>query len=333
MPEPASRKPPVDKPGLHPRNRHQGHYDFEQLVRTCPDLARFVSLNKYQAASIDFADPQAVKTLNRALLAHFYGVTEWDIPDGYLCPPIPGRADYIHLMADLLATGNGGEIPCGASVRGLDVGVGANCIYPIIGQREYGWHFLGTDIDPTALDSARRIVAAERNLAQAIELRLQTRQESIFRGLLQDGEDFDFCVCNPPFHASLAEAREGSTRKWKNLGKSSARGKPGVKAPLLNFGGQGAELWCPGGELAFVRRMIKESAHIPNRCLWFSSLVSKADNLPLVYQALREAGIKDGHTLEMSQGQKKSRVVAWTFLKRGQQESWRKQRSHVDPAL
>lgn len=328
MSDPRSKDLRAEKPGLHPRNRHRGRYDFDQLIRACPELAPFVAPTRYGGASIDFADPQAVKALNRALLAHFYGVTAWDIPAGYLCPPIPGRADYLHLLADLLAESNGGEIPRGAAVRVLDVGVGANCIYPIIGHAEYGWRFVGADIDPLALDSARRIVAANASLQGAVDLRLQSRPERIFQGLLQDGEDFDLSLCNPPFHASLAAAREGSTRKWRNLGRDESRGRSGA-LPVLNFGGQGAELWCPGGELAFVRRMIQESTRIPTRCLWFSSLISKADNLPLVTQALKEAGIKDGRTLEMSQGQKKSRVVAWTFLNQGQRESWRKQRNRA----
>lgn len=78
--------------------------------------------------SVNFADPLAVKTLNKALLAHFYGVTHWDIPDGFLCPPVPGRADYVHHLADLLADDNGGVVPKQATV--LDIGTGANLIYP-----------------------------------------------------------------------------------------------------------------------------------------------------------------------------------------------------------
>src|SRR5688572_21763289 len=116
---------------MHPRNRHQARYDFAPLIRTSPELAVFVRPNPYGDESIDFADPAAVTALNRALLKHFYGISYWQIPPGYLCPPIPGRADYIHHVADLLATSHHGSIPHGASVAVLDIGVGANCIYPI----------------------------------------------------------------------------------------------------------------------------------------------------------------------------------------------------------
>jgi 23S rRNA (adenine1618-N6)-methyltransferase len=311
---------PVPKTGLHPRNRHRDRYDFGSLIQSCPELAPFVADNPYGDPSIDFADPEAVKTLNRALLVHFYGVHGWDIPPGYLCPPIPGRADYLHHLADLLAACNGGIIPR-STIRALDIGVGANGIYPLIGHREYGWRFLGSDIDPVALASAARILAANPGLGDAVQLRLQPSPERIFQGLLGEGETFDVCLCNPPFHASLQEAREGTQRKWRNLGRDT-----GARKPMLNFGGQGRELWCEGGEEAFVGRMIAESAKIPTRCLWFTTLVSKSSSLPGIRRALKQARVLESRTIEMAQGQKKSRIVAWTFLDPGQREAWRGER-------
>ena len=304
-----------EKPGLHPRNRHRGLYDFPQLVVACPELACFVSPNAHGDLSIDFANAKAVRALNRALLQDCYGVAGWDIPPAYLCPPIPGRADYLHVIADLLANDHDGVIPHGAVVRGLDIGVGANGVYPLIGYSEYGWSFVGTDIDPLALASLQRVVDANAGLGEFVALRLQSSPEKIFSGVLQGNEVFDFTLCNPPFHASLDEAQAGSARKWRNLGKTPAgKSAKSNNAPRLNFGGQGAELWCPGGELAFVRRMIAESTVFPARCRWFTTLVSKAASLPAVYAALRQAGVREWQTLDMAQGQKKSRVVAWTFF-------------------
>lgn len=312
------------KNGLHPRNRHRGRYDFRQLIACSPELAAYVSLNAYRDESIDFADPAAVKALNRALLKQAYGIVAWDIPPGYLCPPVPGRADYLHYLADLLGAGNGGEIPHGKSVRVLDVGVGANCIYPLIGHREYGWSFVGADVDPAALACAQGIVGANRAQGAvgkpAIELRLQASPLAILKGVVQAGEVFDLAMCNPPFHASLAEAREGSARKWRNLGKAAAS----PETPLRNFGGQGAELYCAGGEEAFVRRMIEESRQLPGCCFWFTTLVAKASSLPGVYRALKKAGVQETRTIEMAQGQKKSRIVAWTFLDGRQRLAWSK---------
>lgn len=299
--------PTLEKSGLHPRNPHRFRYDFKKLIESCPELASFVALNKYNNESIDFANPDAVKTLNRALLKHFYGITDWDIPENYLCPPIPGRADYIHYMADLLSSGNDGVIPRGEQVKVLDIGVGANCVYPIIGNREYGWRFVGTDIDPIAIESARKIVEMNSVLKGMIEIRLQPAPADIFRGIIQPDEQFDLSICNPPFHSSMEEASAATRRKITNL----THGK--IAKTIQNFGGQNIELCYEGGEEAFVRRMIQQSARIPAQCKWFSTLIAKSDHLPAVYKSLEIARASDVRTIDMAQGQKVSRVVVWRF--------------------
>lgn len=314
---------------LHPRNRHQGHYDFARLTARCPALSTFLVTTPAGTASIDFSNPLAVRALNRALLQADYGIAHWDIPDGYLCPPVPGRADYLHGLADLLAGGNGGVIPRGPKLRALDIGVGASCIYPLLGHGDYGWSFLGAEVDAAALASAQAILAANPGLADDIELRHQPARGQIFAGLLREGERFDLSLCNPPFHASAQDAARGSQRKWRNLGKHhpgrhDLTGPHATRsAPPLNFGGQASELWCTGGEASFLRRMIGESAAIPDRVLWFSSLVSKADNLAGMQRQLNRAGACDVRVVAMAQGNKRSRFVAWTFLDAAQREAWR----------
>jgi 23S rRNA (adenine1618-N6)-methyltransferase len=299
--------PTAEKSGLHPRNPHRFRYDFKKLIESCPQLAPFVAPNKYGNESVDFANPEAVKTLNRALLIHFYDLTEWDIPENYLCPPIPGRADYIHHIADLLAMDNGGVIPRGEQVKVLDIGVGANCVYPIIGIKEYGWSFTGTDIDPVAIGSARRIVEQNPVLTGKVELRVQPVAADIFRGIVQPEEQFDLSICNPPFHSSMEEASEATRRKIFNL-------NPGKTTKTVqNFGGQNIELIYQGGEEAFVRRMIQQSSRIPSQCKWFSTLIAKSDHLPAVYKSLQIARATDVRTINMAQGQKVSRIVAWRF--------------------
>ena len=305
------------KTGLHPRNKHRGRYDFDQLIQANAALAPFVKLNEYGEASIDFSNAQAVKALNQALLKQFYAVNTWDIPKQYLCPPIPGRADYVHYVADLLGATNAGVMPQGESVRGLDIGVGANTIYPLIGSHEYGWYFVGADIDANALKNAQHIVDANM-LSNMIELRLQTSPNSIFKGVIKQGETFDFTMCNPPFHASLADAQAGTQRKWRGLGKS----KKGIQSTALNFGGQTKELYCEGGEEAFATTMINESKQFATQCLWFTTLISKAATLPSVYRALKNVNALEVKTIDMTQGQKQSRIVAWTFLDAKQQRAW-----------
>lgn len=309
------------KPKLHKRSKHHNRYDFDELIKTFPDLAAFVRPNKYGDLSVDFFDPAAVKALNTALLKRYYGVEIWDVPDGYLCPPIPGRAEYIHQAADLLLSSNQSnnpKVPRGKGVKCLDIGVGANCIYPLIGQAEYGWSFVGTDIDDVAIANAIEIVIKNSRVSSSIEIRKQVNQEEILGGIIQQDEQFDLCICNPPFHASQEEALLGTKRKLKNL-----KGQD-VEDPILNFGGQSNELWCPGGEVAFIDRLINESQSYAMDVLWYTTLVSKEANVEAIIIKLEKARVADVKVLPLLLGNKKSRIVAWTYFAKAQQKAWSK---------
>ena len=296
------------KPKLHPRNPHRKRYDFKKLIESCQALAPFVIKNDYGNKSINFFDPAAVKMLNTALLKHFYEIDFWEIPSQYLCPPIPGRADYIHHIADLLSASNDGKIPTGEKVKCLDIGVGANCVYPIIGNKTYGWKFVGSDIDPKSAAAADKIIDSNPSLKDKIEIRFQKNKRNTFKGIIQKGEQFDLTICNPPFHASAEEAARGTSRKLKNL----ADKKPAET--VLNFGGKNNELWIKGGEKQFIKGMIQESKEFAKSVKWFSTLVSKKANLNAIYDALQKVKAKEVKTIPMGQGQKISRIVAWTFM-------------------
>lgn len=288
----------AERESLHKRNKHNGQYDFEKLISANTDLAQFAATNKYGTTTIDFSNPQAVKSLNKALLISYYGIEYWDIPSDNLCPPIPGRADYIHHVADLIG---------GRKARCLDIGVGANCIYPIIGNAEYNWQFVGTEINRTSLENAKKIIQNNPSLTQEVELRLQNRETAIFEGVVSRNEYFDISICNPPFHSSAEEAQKGTLRKISNL-----KGRK-ITKPSLNFGGISHELWCDGGELQFILSMIDESKEYRKNFGWFTVLVSKEENLQKFYNSLRKLDIKEYRTINMQHGNKSSRILAWRF--------------------
>jgi len=306
-----------EKTTLHPRNPNRFRYDFEKLSLSFPELKSFVFTNEHEVETLDFANPEAVKALNKAILISDYEIQNWDIPQGYLCPPIPGRADYIHYIADLLANSNNGIVPEGEQVVGLDIGIGANCIYPIIGNHNYKWSFVGTDIDENALQNCKKIITENPKLIDAISLQLQVEPRYIFKNIILPEDKFAFTICNPPFHASQEEATKASIRKVNNLENTR------TKNPILNFGGQNAELWCEGGEFAFITQMIYESVKYPLQVFWFTTLVSKKDNIRSLYKTLNKVGAVDIKTIEMAQGQKISRFIAWTFLSEKQQKDWK----------
>jgi len=308
-----------EKNNLHPRNLHRDRYDFELLISNCPELKQYVSINKHQIETIDFSNPKAVKVLNKALLKTYYNVDFWSMPANYLCPPIPGRADYIHYIADLLAESNNGEIPNGDNILGLDIGTGANCIYPILGNAIYNWNFVATDIDKKAIENCTKIIEANPKLIDAISLQQQTESRFIFKNIFTPEDRFAFTMCNPPFHASAEEANKSAVRKSKNLNSKEKKSDN----PVLNFGGQSNELWCNGGEIAFVTQMIYESVHYKSQCLWFTSLISKKENLQAIYKILKKVNALQVKTIDMSQGQKNSRIIAWSFITEHELKAWK----------
>jgi 23S rRNA (adenine1618-N6)-methyltransferase len=300
---------------FHPNNLHNFGYDFSVLIKAYPALSLYIKKNPSDEDTIDFSEPAAVKALNASLLTYHYGIMSWDIPKGYLCPPIPGRVDYLHYLADLLSND-----PLGTdlqAVKMLDIGTGANGIYALLASKIYGWEVTASDIDPVALKNVSRVLAHNPDLTDRITLKLQPNKQFIFKQIIQPDEFFTISVCNPPFHKSLEEALKGNERKRKNLAINRQQNKNKlmrVTSPKLNFGGQQAELWCEGGEAAFLSSMITESRLFSSQCHWFTCLISKQTNVNPAVQHLRKLQAKQIKVIDMQQGNKITRILAWTFF-------------------
>ena len=294
---------------MHLKNPHRNPYNFELLLQANKELEAFVFTNEHEIQTIDFANPKGVFQLNKALLLHHYKLDHYELPVGYLCPAVPGRADYLCHVKTLLDNHleNANDT---ASYKVLDIGVGANCIYPIIGAQLFNWQMVGVDINSDAVGFAKKIVAATRELEDKIEIRHQTNNANIFTGIIKSQEYFDVTVCNPPFHTSEIEANKGTKRKLANISKDKDFA---FRQELVqNFGGKANELWCNGGEALFIKRMIKQSLQHKNNVGVFTTLVSNKGNLKKLYKQLDKA--KASHkTVVMHIGNKNSRLLAWSF--------------------
>ena len=284
---------------MHPHNIHHKPYDFNALIGAHAALEQYVFTNAFDMQTIDFSEPNAVLALNKAILIGDYGLLDWNIPKGYLCPPIPGRADYIHHIADVLKE-NGYK----NDIKGLDVGMGANCIYPILGARIYDWTMVGCDIDSNAIIAAKATMDANQKLLKSVELRHQADHANIFAGIIASDEYFHFTMCNPPFYSSEKEAIRHMEKKLKNLGRSSQLKR--------NFGGAAHELWCNGGEALFIKRMIKQSTLFKKQVGVFTCLVSRSEHLSKIKKQLNKLDVVY-NIITMEHGNKRSRIVAWKF--------------------
>ncbi|MDX1829745.1 MAG: 23S rRNA (adenine(1618)-N(6))-methyltransferase RlmF [Lutibacter sp.] len=297
------------KDKLHPKNIHRNGYNFKALIRVYPALKEFVFINKFGTETIDFSNAKAVKSMNTALLFTYYKLSFWDFPESNLCPAIPGRADYIHHLNDLLKFSG-----LTNKVKILDIGTGASCIYPILGNAIYDWKFVGTDTDENSLKSAGKILKKNK-LTQFIELKQQLDSENIFKGIINKSDKYTATMCNPPFYKSEEEAMLANERKRKGL-------KIIDKASLRNFSGKQQELWYKGGEKAFVHTYLYESSMFKKQCFWFTSLISKKENVKGMYDSLEKLGATEIKTIPMQQGNKITRIVAWTFLNEKEQKEW-----------
>jgi 23S rRNA (adenine1618-N6)-methyltransferase len=291
---------------MHQQNPHSKGYNFDKLITSSPTLEPFVIITAHGNKSIDFSKAPAVFELNKALLVEHYGLTDYQLPRNYLIPPVPGRADYLWHINDLLIKLK--ILNNETQIQGLDIGTGANGIYPILGSQQFGWNMVGSDIDITAVaiaENNRKINSLEKQ----IEIRHQPDPSNLFKEIIRPEEKFHFTMCNPPFHASAKDAEKEALRKINNLKLP----KTDLTNELaLNFQGQANELWCNGGEALFIKRLIKDSTFFKEQVGVFTSLVAKEVHLPKIRKQLDKLNAKHT-TVEMGQGNKKSRIIAWWF--------------------
>ncbi len=291
---------------MHKNNLHKDNYNFNLLCKNNVNLNEHVFTNKYGTKTINFADPKAVKALNRTLLSTHYNIKYWDFPEENLCPPIPSRVDYIHHLADLIGTSN-------KEIRILDIGTGANCIYPILGNSVYNWSFVGSDIDVNSLEVANKI-CKKNGLENQITLRQQKDSTQILKGIIKKDEVFTAVMCNPPFYKSKQEADEANNKKIKGLNPAKNYDEKDMKKQSLrNFSGNTNELWYKGGEKAFLHNYLYESSLHKEQCEWFTSLVSKKENVKSMYASLKKLNAKTIKTIQMQHGNKVTRIIAWQF--------------------
>ncbi|MBB3124734.1 23S rRNA (adenine1618-N6)-methyltransferase [Mesoflavibacter sabulilitoris] len=290
---------------------HTNNYNFEVLIDNYPKLQPFVFKNKYGNLTINFSDAKAVRTLNTAILKADYGINYWQFDDNNLTPPIPSRVAYIHLLKDLLLSSN-----LDGNIKVLDIGTGANCIYPLLGQSIYNWQFVGSDVNRSSIKQAEKIIA-KNQLEDEVSVRFQSNPNQIFQGILTKTDTFTLTMCNPPFYKDETEANSATLKKLKGLNQDT-------NSINRNFSGISNELWYKGGEKAFLHNYLYESSLFKNKCFWYTTLVANKDNIKSMYASLDKLGAKIIKTLPINIGQKKSRVVAWTFLNKDQQKQWNK---------
>uniref|UniRef100_A0AAV1TYH4 U6 small nuclear RNA (adenine-(43)-N(6))-methyltransferase n=1 Tax=Peronospora matthiolae TaxID=2874970 RepID=A0AAV1TYH4_9STRA len=302
-----SRRPTPHLGALaHDRNRYkhkapdfyalgQQYAEFRHYLRNVDDVNC--------RASLAWDDPFAVRELTKTLLLHDFGL-HWEIPINRLCPPLPNRLNYLHWIEDLLRqadwskfVGQEQDLKTTAVneeiVSGIDVGTGANCIYALLGATMNKWRFIATEIDAESFACAKENVS--RNHLEAFITVKRTHTNRLLAEPLEGeplGHKFHFVMCNPPFFDNMDEADTN---------------------PESSCMGSTNEMVFPGGEVAFIGRMIADSKDLQNRVLWFTSMVGRKASLRKLLALLRETKVRSTRTTEFFQGRTKRWGIAWTF--------------------
>ena len=290
---------------MHAQNPYSSRYDLKRLTKHYHALEKFIVLNPSGEETIDFSSSEAVFALNKFMLLADFKLGDYELPSGYLIPPVPGRLDYLLHVRDFLTEKF--NVSENSQLNGLDMGSGANGIYCILGAQHFNWKMVGSETDAKAVEIVNANIQKTKGLNDKIEIRHQQDKGSLFKNTIQANEQFDFVVCNPPFHSSKEEALKGSLRKVKNLGGYAAKEKF-----LLNFEGQANELWCNGGEVLFIKRLIKESVGFKNQVKVFSTLVAKSESVAAIKKQLSKVKA-NFEVIPMALGNKKGRYLMWWF--------------------
>ncbi|NP_001085334.1 RNA N6-adenosine-methyltransferase mettl16 [Xenopus laevis] len=283
---------------MHPRNRYKDKPpDFAYLASKYPEFKQHVNVNLAGRVSLNFKDPCAVRALTCTLLKEDFGLTI-DIPLERLIPTVPLRLNYIHWVEDLI---NYHDSDKTALRRGIDIGTGASCIYPLLGATLNGWYFLATEVDDICYNYAKKNVE-QNNLSDLIKV-VKVPQKTLLMDALKEESEiiYDFCMCNPPFFANQLEAQGVNSRNPHRSPPSS-----------VNTGGI-TEIMAEGGELEFVKRIIHDSLKLKKRLRWYSCMLGKKCSLAPLKEELRLQGVpKVAHT-EFYQGRTMRWALAWSF--------------------
>lgn len=114
---------------MHPRNIYKTPPNFKQLTIDFPNFRQHVKQELSGKDTIDFKDIKAVRSLTCTLLKKDFNL-DVEIPLTKLIPTVPLRLNYILWIEDLLSIAQRNE-----HVKGINIGTGASCIYPLLATK------------------------------------------------------------------------------------------------------------------------------------------------------------------------------------------------------
>ncbi|KAJ8880520.1 hypothetical protein PR048_016990 [Dryococelus australis] len=280
----------------HPRIMYCTPPNFKEMAIRYPKFRKFAIQELSGRMTIDFKNPAALQALTITLLEKDFGLNV-EIPLDRLVPTVPSRFNYVLWIEDLLQAAGS----AGIEVRGIDIGAGASCIYSLLAAKTKGWHMLATEVDSDSYKYA--VENVHRNNLQHLVQVKQTDTGVVLQGIVSEGQQYDFCMCNPPFFSSEEE-----------LDSESKSRSPARPPPHSCRTGSPSDVVVSGGEVAFISRIIEESKELGTMIRIYSSLLGHKSSMDPVKSLLQKAGVSSMVDTAFCQGRTTRWYIAWTFV-------------------
>ncbi|CAL1294725.1 unnamed protein product [Larinioides sclopetarius] len=278
---------------MHERNIYKDRPDFAKIAIDYPEFRKYAIPNRKGKLHVNFNDPNALRMVTRVLLKKDFEL-DVEIPDGYLIPTVPQRLNYILWIEDLLTI-----LPKNSeNVSGIDIGTGPCAILSLLGSKKNGWHFVSTETADEAVQWAKKNIE-NNNLESHIKVAKVNKGKVLHDVMVENVENFDFCVCNPPFFENKDDIRKK---------------RPRIREKLELFAKKD-EIFSDGGEVSFVKQLLKDSLILKDRIRLYSSMFGKKKSF---IEMLKELQCIEGISYtktEFCQGNTIRWGIAWTFIK------------------
>ena len=261
------------------------------LIKEFPELKKYIikhNDNELEEFTFDWNNSDLSLLMTKSILNYYFNIKYYHIPKGFLIPPIPSRLNYLNLIFTLL------KDISEENVIGIDIGTGANIIYPLLGNSLYNWKFICSEINNESYNNAK-IILEKNNLEQKINLIKQDNKNNIFLGILNREKKYIFSMCNPPYYDYEQEIKIEDKKRDNEF----------------NFD----EVYYEKGELGFFQRYFEESICYKKNIFLNTILIGKKSNSEIIYDKINT--FKDIINLcdikKIQTGNNVRYIIYWSF--------------------
>ena len=270
--------------------------DFLTLIKEFPELKKYIlkqNEDNEEEFQFDWSNNELSLLMDKSILNYYFNIKYYDIPKGFLIPPIPSRINYINLINSIIT-----KLIKDINIKniiGIDIGTGANIIYPILGYSIYKWKFICTEINKEAYNNAK-LILQKNNLENNINIIKQNNKDNIFISILNRENKYLFSMCNPPYYNYENEIKLEDKKRDNEY----------------NFD----EIYYKNGEYGFFQRYFEESICYKNNVFLYTILIGKKINAENIYDKLSSYSdiIKIYNMQKILTGNNVRYIIYWSFF-------------------